>query len=447
MTSIQISDPALQSVAAIDPPRTDGALYRKVSLRIIPFLFICYVISFLDRINIGFAQLQMKQDLGFSDAMYGLGAAVFYIGYVLCEVPSNLLLERFGARKTFTRIMVLWGVASVGMMLVSAPDSFLCDALHARCIRGGIFPRHRAVSDLLVSFGAAGRSDFRLLRRRRRGRRLGRPDLGLDHARHGRCIRHTRLAMDVCHRRRAGNSAGAGGIFLSGRPAPPRQAGSTAKKSGGSPIICKRSAPRRGRYAPFAWGGADESARVLVRLYLLLSDLRVAHLEFLDAADDSRFRRKGYCVDQFVYGDSECNRRNRRDPDCPPFGSQGGAPQTFRAMRSGRRTGAGTVDAAPGKPGRDPRHTVGGCRSDLFRTADFLGGPDHLSIGKIIGCGHRDDQQHRHYQWHCQPLGHRHNKNAYRKYGQRTLCIKHLTGNERDCPDGRGTRQTSVKHP
>jgi MFS family permease len=58
--------------------------------------------SFLDRINIGFAQLQMKQDLGFSDAMYGLGAAVFYVGYVLCEVPSNMLLARFGARRTFS---------------------------------------------------------------------------------------------------------------------------------------------------------------------------------------------------------------------------------------------------------------------------------------------------------------------------------------------------------
>jgi len=140
MTSIQISDPALQSVAAIDPPRTDGALYRKVSLRIIPFLFICYVISFLDRINIGFAQLQMKQDLGFSDAMYGLGAAVFYIGYVLCEVPSNLLLERFGARKTFTRIMVLWGVASVGMMLVSAPIHFYAMRFMLGVFEAGFFP-------------------------------------------------------------------------------------------------------------------------------------------------------------------------------------------------------------------------------------------------------------------------------------------------------------------
>src|SRR5438105_13688413 len=100
-----------KSINLIDTAHADVALYRKVSLRIIPFLFLCYVVSFLDRINIGFAQLQMKHDLGFSDAMYGLGAAVFYIGYVLCEVPSNLLLAKFGARRTFTRIMLLWGVA------------------------------------------------------------------------------------------------------------------------------------------------------------------------------------------------------------------------------------------------------------------------------------------------------------------------------------------------
>ncbi|MGK9797760.1 MFS transporter, partial [Salmonella enterica subsp. enterica] len=85
----------------------EDALHQKIWLRIVPFLFVCYVISFLDRINIGFAQLQMKHDLGFSDAMYGLGAAVFYVGYVLCEVPSNMLLARFGERRTFTRIMLL----------------------------------------------------------------------------------------------------------------------------------------------------------------------------------------------------------------------------------------------------------------------------------------------------------------------------------------------------
>ncbi|CAE6839680.1 Putative tartrate transporter [Paraburkholderia aspalathi] len=118
----------------------DDLLYRKVSMRIIPFLFLCYVVSFLDRINIGFAQLQMKHDLGFSDAMYGLGAAVFYIGYVLCEVPSNMLLARFGARRTFTRIMLLWGIASVGMMLVSNPTHFYVLRFMLGVFEAGFFP-------------------------------------------------------------------------------------------------------------------------------------------------------------------------------------------------------------------------------------------------------------------------------------------------------------------
>src|SRR6266702_1794450 len=118
----------------------DDQLYRKVSLRIIPFLFVCYVVSFLDRINIGFAQLQMKHDLGFSDAMYGLGAAVFYIGYVLCEVPSNLLLARFGARRTFTRIMLLWGVASVCMMFVSQASHFYLLRFMLGVFEAGFFP-------------------------------------------------------------------------------------------------------------------------------------------------------------------------------------------------------------------------------------------------------------------------------------------------------------------
>ncbi len=118
----------------------DDLLFRKISLRIIPFLFLCYVVSFLDRINIGFAQLQMKHDLGFSDAMYGFGAAVFYIGYVVCEVPSNLLLAKYGARKTFVRIMSLWGIASVGMMLVSTPSQFYVLRFMLGVFEAGFFP-------------------------------------------------------------------------------------------------------------------------------------------------------------------------------------------------------------------------------------------------------------------------------------------------------------------
>ncbi|WP_107313102.1 MFS transporter [Burkholderia metallica] len=118
----------------------DAQLFRKIAWRIVPFLFLCYVVSFLDRINIGFAQLQMKHDLGFSDAMYGLGAAVFYVGYVFCEVPSNLLLARFGARRTFTRIMLLWGIASTGMMFVSQPSHFYVLRFLLGVFEAGFFP-------------------------------------------------------------------------------------------------------------------------------------------------------------------------------------------------------------------------------------------------------------------------------------------------------------------
>ncbi|ONT36734.1 MFS transporter [Burkholderia cenocepacia] len=119
---------------------SDALLFRKITWRIVPFLFLCYVVSFLDRINIGFAQLQMKHDLGFSDAMYGLGAAVFYVGYVCCEVPSNMLLARFGARRTFTRIMLLWGLASTGMMFVSQPSHFYVLRFLLGVFEAGFFP-------------------------------------------------------------------------------------------------------------------------------------------------------------------------------------------------------------------------------------------------------------------------------------------------------------------
>src|SRR3954462_11504200 len=84
-------------------------VYAKITWRLVPILFVCYVLAYLDRINVGFAQLQMKSDLGFSDAVYGLGAGIFFLGYFSFEVPSNLLLEKIGARKTITRIMVIWG--------------------------------------------------------------------------------------------------------------------------------------------------------------------------------------------------------------------------------------------------------------------------------------------------------------------------------------------------
>ena len=113
-------------------PRTAGvtqpdeaATYAKVTWRLLPFLFICYVAAYLDRVNVGFAKLQMLSDLKFSETIYGLGAGIFFIGYFIFEIPSNLMLHRFGARKWIARIMISWGVISGCMMLVQTqPDMF-----------------------------------------------------------------------------------------------------------------------------------------------------------------------------------------------------------------------------------------------------------------------------------------------------------------------------------
>lgn len=117
-----------------------AALYRRIGARIVPFLFVCYIVSILDRSNIGFAQLQMRQDLGLTDAMYSLGAVLFFVGYVLFEVPSNALLRRYGARRTFARILVLWGAVSVAMITVDSVRKFHALRFLLGVFEAGFFP-------------------------------------------------------------------------------------------------------------------------------------------------------------------------------------------------------------------------------------------------------------------------------------------------------------------
>lgn len=110
---------------AVAPVRQDGdaateALFRKVSLRLLPLLGLCYLAAYVDRVNVGFAKLQMAQDLGLSDLAYGLGAGIFFIGYFLFEVPSNLILHRVGARMWLARIMVTWAMISASSALLPA---------------------------------------------------------------------------------------------------------------------------------------------------------------------------------------------------------------------------------------------------------------------------------------------------------------------------------------
>lgn len=120
--------------------REDEALFSKVSWRLLPLLIVCYVISFLDRVNIGFAQLQMKETLHFSDAAFALGAGIFFIGYFLFEVPSNLWLEKIGARKTLLRIMFCWGLVASAMMFVKTIWLFYTLRFLLGAFEAGFFP-------------------------------------------------------------------------------------------------------------------------------------------------------------------------------------------------------------------------------------------------------------------------------------------------------------------
>lgn len=113
----------INNTAVVAPSsRTD--IYRKITWRIMPFIVLCYLCAYLDRVNVGFAKLQMLSDLGFSDAVYGLGAGIFFIGYFIFEVPSNLILHRVGARRWIARIMITWAIVSALTLFVKTPLQF-----------------------------------------------------------------------------------------------------------------------------------------------------------------------------------------------------------------------------------------------------------------------------------------------------------------------------------
>lgn len=115
-------------------------IYAKVTRRIAPMIFLAYVAAYLDRVNVGFAKLQMVADLGFSETVYGLGAGIFFIGYFIFEAPSNLILHKVGARVWIARIMVSWGVLSAAMMFVRSPIAFYVVRFLLGAAEAGFFP-------------------------------------------------------------------------------------------------------------------------------------------------------------------------------------------------------------------------------------------------------------------------------------------------------------------
>jgi D-galactonate transporter len=114
--------------------------YTKVTLRLIPFLFICYIVAYLDRVNIGFAKLQMLSDLKFSETAYGFGAGIFFIGYILFEVPSNIILHKVGARIWIARIMLCWGMVSGLTMFITTEWTFYAMRFLLGMAEAGFFP-------------------------------------------------------------------------------------------------------------------------------------------------------------------------------------------------------------------------------------------------------------------------------------------------------------------
>lgn len=129
MTQLQTATPEFQT-----------ATIKKVTRRLIPLLILFYVLAFVDRSAIGFAKLTMNADLGLSEAMYGLGAGLFFIGYFLFEVPSNLLMHRFGARKWFARILLTWGLITALMAFAQGPVSFYILRFLLGAAEAGFFP-------------------------------------------------------------------------------------------------------------------------------------------------------------------------------------------------------------------------------------------------------------------------------------------------------------------
>ncbi|BAL26958.1 MFS transporter [Azoarcus sp. KH32C] len=141
-----MSNSAMQAaVDAVDVLPTASAddeisIYRKVTWRLLPFLMLCYVVAYLDRVNVGFAKLQMLSDLQFSETVYGLGAGIFFFGYFLFEVPSNIILHRVGARVWIARIMITWGLISGAFTFVRTPEMFYFMRFLLGAAEAGFFP-------------------------------------------------------------------------------------------------------------------------------------------------------------------------------------------------------------------------------------------------------------------------------------------------------------------
>ena len=136
MSTASIAQPGAKASV---PTELDG-VYKKIILRLIPFLMVLWILAWIDRVNIGFVKLTMLDDLKWSEAVYGLGAGIFFLGYFFFEVPSNLLLQKIGAKKTIMRITIGWGLTSIAMMFVKTPEWFYIGRFVLGVFEAGFYP-------------------------------------------------------------------------------------------------------------------------------------------------------------------------------------------------------------------------------------------------------------------------------------------------------------------
>src|SRR5271165_6486072 len=123
-----------------DQSQPMNGLYRRVAFALVPMLLLCYIVAMIDRLNVGYAKLQFMSDLNFDEAVFGMAAGMLYVGYILFEVPSNLLLERTGLRVTLLRIMTLWGLTTMALAFAASRWEFYTARFFIGAAEAGFFP-------------------------------------------------------------------------------------------------------------------------------------------------------------------------------------------------------------------------------------------------------------------------------------------------------------------
>src|SRR5450631_1025938 len=121
-------------------PEVGRRARRRVAVRLLPFVFLAYMVNYIDRVNVSFANLRMSADLGFSDRVYGLGVAMFYITYVLFEIPGAIIVERWSARKWIARILISWGFVTILVAMIHTPAQFYGARFFLGAAEAGFFP-------------------------------------------------------------------------------------------------------------------------------------------------------------------------------------------------------------------------------------------------------------------------------------------------------------------